>query len=100
MENEDFGAYCGSVLVSLNLKPEFSYTDGVNRVTFRLKRKSRNQLVLDLEKLEYITSAGLRVLLFAQKTMATQGKMTLRNVGSEILKILKMTGMLKMMTIE
>ena len=58
------------------------------------------ELVLDLEKLEYITSAGLRVLLFAQKTMATQGKMTLRNVGSEILKILKMTGMLKMMTIE
>lgn len=58
------------------------------------------ELVLDLEKLEYITSAGLRVLLFAQKTMATQGKMTLRNVGSEILKILKMTGMLKMMTFE
>ena len=58
------------------------------------------ELVLDLEKLEYITSAGLRVLLFAQKTMATQGKMTLRNVCSEILKILKMTGMLKMMTIE
>lgn len=58
------------------------------------------ELVLDLEKLEYITSAGLRVLLFAQKTMAAQGKMTLRNVGSEILKILKMTGMLKMMTIE
>ena len=58
------------------------------------------ELVLDLEKLEYITSAGLRVLLFAQKTMATQGKMTLRNVGSEILKILKMTGILKMMTIE
>ena len=58
------------------------------------------ELVLDLEKLEYITSAGLRVLLFAQKTMATQGKMTLRNVGPEILKILKMTGMLKMMTIE
>ena len=46
VENEDFGAYCGSVLVSLNLKPEFSYTDGVNRVTFRLKRKSRNQLVM------------------------------------------------------
>ena len=46
VENEDFGAYCGSVLVSLNLKPEFSYTDGVNRVTFRMKRKSRNQLVM------------------------------------------------------
>ena len=58
------------------------------------------ELVFDLEKLEYITSAGLRVLLFAQKTMAQQGKMTVRNVGPEILKILKMTGMARMMTIE
>lgn len=58
------------------------------------------ELVFDLEKLEYITSAGLRVLLFAQKTMDEQGKMTLRNVSPEILKILKMTGMVKMMTIE
>ena len=58
------------------------------------------ELVFDLEKLEYITSAGLRVLLFTQKTMAEQGKMTVRNVNPEILKILKMTGMVKMMTIE
>lgn len=58
------------------------------------------ELVFDLEKLDYITSAGLRVLLFAQKTMAEQGRMTVRNVGPEILKILKMTGMAKMMTIE
>lgn len=58
------------------------------------------ELVFDLEKLEYITSAGLRVLLLAQKAMAGQGKMTVRNVGPEILKILKMTGMAKMMTIE
>lgn len=58
------------------------------------------ELVFDLEKLEYITSAGLRVLLFAQKTMAEQGKMAVRNVNPEILKILKMTGMVKMMTIE
>ena len=58
------------------------------------------ELVFDLEKLEYITSAGLRVLLFAEKTMAEQGKMSVRNVNPEILKILKMTGMVKMMTIE
>jgi len=58
------------------------------------------ELVFDLEKLDYITSAGLRVLLFAQKTMTEQGRMTVRNVGPEILKILKMTGMAKMMTIE
>ena len=58
------------------------------------------ELVFDLEKLEYITSAGLRVLLFAEKTMAEQGKMSVRNVNPEILKILKLTGMVKMMTIE
>ena len=58
------------------------------------------ELVLDLEKLEYITSAGLRVLLFAQKTMDEQGRMIMRTVSPEILKILKMTGMVKMMTSE
>ena len=50
------------------------------------------ELVLDLEKLEYITSAGLRVLLSAQKTMARQGKMTVRNVRPDVMDIFNVTG--------
>ena len=49
-------------------------------------------LIFDLAKLEYISSAGLRVLLSAQKTMNKQGEMVVKNVSSEILEIFEVTG--------
>lgn len=49
-------------------------------------------LVFDLAKLEYISSAGLRVLLSAQKTMNKQGSMKVINVGEEIMEIFEITG--------
>ncbi len=57
-------------------------------------------LVLDLEKLDYISSAGLRVLLAAQRTMNRQGSMTLRHVGESIMEILEVTGFTDILTIE
>ena len=56
-------------------------------------------LILDLEKLEYISSAGLRVLLSAQKQMNHQGSMTLRNVNPAILEIFEVTGFTDILTI-
>ena len=50
------------------------------------------ELVYDLAKLEYISSAGLRVLLSAQKTMNKQGSMKVINVGEEIMEIFEITG--------
>lgn len=57
-------------------------------------------LVFDLEKLEYISSAGLRVLLSAQKTMNTQGSMKLTKVPEEVMEILDVTGFVDILTIE
>ena len=57
-------------------------------------------LVLDFEKLEYISSAGLRVLLFAQKTMNKQGKMVIRHVNETISEVFEITGFSDMLTIE
>ncbi len=57
-------------------------------------------LVLDLGSLDYISSAGLRVLLFAQKTMNKQGGMTIRNVSSIIRGIFDVTGFSDIMNIE
>ncbi len=54
-------------------------------------------LTLDLEKLEYISSAGLRVLLSAQKKMA--GKMTVTHVGETIMEIFEFTGFSDILTI-
>ena len=58
------------------------------------------ELVIDFEKLEYISSAGLRVLLSAQKIMNKQGVMKLRNVGESIMEIFDVTGFSEILTIE
>ena len=58
------------------------------------------ELEFDLEKLEYISSAGLRVLLSAQKTMNTQGSMVVKNSIEEIKEIFDVTGFSDILTIE
>ena len=57
-------------------------------------------LVFDLEKLEYISSAGLRVLLSAQKVMNNQGSMVVKNSIEEIREIFDVTGFSDILTIE
>ena len=57
-------------------------------------------LTLDFEKLDYISSAGLRVLLSAQKIMNKQGKMTIKNVCPEIMDIFDVTGFVDILNIE
>lgn len=59
-----------------------------------------DELTLDFAKLEYISSAGLRVLLSAQKAMNTQGKMTVVNVNGTIMEIFEVTGFSDILTIE
>ena len=60
-----------------------------------------SKLILDFEKLDYISSAGLRVLLFTQKTMNnTQGSMKIRNVGEIIMEIFEVTGFQDILDIE
>ncbi len=58
------------------------------------------ELVLDFEKLDYISSAGLRVLLSAQKTMNKQGTMKIVHVKEVIMDIFDMTGFLDILTVE
>ena len=62
--------------------------------------KGVTELTLDCAKLEYISSAGLRVLLSAQKTMNKQGSMKIRNVNEVILEIFEVTGFSDILTIE
>ena len=58
------------------------------------------ELVLDFDKTEYISSAGLRVLLAAQKTMNQQGGMKLIHVNETIMEIFEVTGFSEILTIE
>ena len=59
-----------------------------------------SELTFDLEKLEYISSAGLRVLLSAQKTMNEQGTMTVINVNEDINDVFEVTGFADFLNIE
>lgn len=58
------------------------------------------ELILDFANLDYISSAGLRVVLKAQKTMNTQGSMKLINVNEEIMEVFDITGFVDILTIE
>ncbi len=70
---------------------EAEITGGLNGV---------KDLTIDMEKLVYVSSAGLRVLLKAQKTMNKQGKMTVKNVSPEIKEIFEVTGFDELLNIE
>ena len=61
--------------------------------------ESKN-LILDFKGLEYISSAGLRVLLSAQKKMQKIGSMKLVNVCKEVMAVLEMTGFADILVIE
>lgn len=57
-------------------------------------------LLIDLQELAYLSSAGLRVILSAQKQMNKQGKMVVRNVNETILEVFEVTGFTGILTIE
>ena len=57
-------------------------------------------LVLDFENLDYLSSAGLRVLLSAQKQMNKQGSMVVRHVNETIAEVFEVTGFCDILTIE
>ncbi len=59
-----------------------------------------SELIFDLGALDYVSSAGLRVLLSAQKVMNRQGSMTIRNVKPEIMEIFDVTGFTDILNIE
>lgn len=58
------------------------------------------ELIFDFKKLDYISSAGLRVLLSAHKAMMKQGEMKIRNVNEVVMEIFDVTGFSDILTIE
>jgi anti-sigma B factor antagonist len=58
------------------------------------------ELIIDLDGLEYISSAGLRVILSVIKQMDEQGEMKLRNVCSDVMEVFEVTGFTDLLNIE
>lgn len=59
-----------------------------------------NKLILDMNKVEYVSSAGLRVILAAQKVMNKQGEMIVTGVCEMVMEIFEVTGFVDILTIE
>ena len=57
-------------------------------------------LTVDMAKLAYLSSAGLRVLLAAQKKMNRQGHMTVKNVCADIMEVFEITGFVDILDIQ
>lgn len=57
-------------------------------------------LLLDFSKVEYISSAGLRVLLSAHKTLSKKGGLTISNVSEPVLEVFEVTGFKEILTIK
>lgn len=63
--------------------------------------KEENNLILDFEKLDYLASSGIRVLLVTQKKInAAKGALVLRHVNDVVMDIFEMTGLNDFLTIE
>ena len=65
-----------------------------------MPREDTKNLVLDVKGMAYISSAGLRVLLAAQKKMQKIGSMKVTNVREEVMEVFEMTGFADILTIE
>ena len=77
-----------------------SYTAPELEAVIKNDLNNVKKLIIDFEKLDYLSSAGLRVLLVAQKIMNKQGKMTLRHVNSSVMEIFTITGFSNILDIE
>ena len=73
---------------SPDLEKEISSLDGIKK------------LIFDFEKLDYISSAGLRIILSCQKAMNNQGEMVIKNVNDSVKEVFEITGFVDIITIE
>lgn len=91
---------CGSAL-TLALEGRLETTTAPElEAVLKEELEGLTTLIFDFSKLEYISSAGLRVLLAAQKAMSKQGSMKVVNVNDIITEIFEITGFSEILTIE
>ena len=69
-------------------------------ITKKQDQSALTLLTLDMAKLAYLSSAGLRVILGAQKRMNKQGRMVVRHVNETIMEVFEVTGFVDILTIE
>ena len=89
----------GKMIISLSGKLDTTTSPALES-ELRTSLAGVTYLEFDLSDLTYISSAGLRVLLYAQKTISKQGSMVVKNVCNDINEIFEITGFSDILTIE
>ena len=89
----------GKVLMALSGRLDTTTAPELEK-TINNEGDELKNLVLDFKGVDYISSAGLRVLLTAQKKMNVQGSMELINVGEAVMDIFEMTGFADILVIK
>ena len=95
----DFNKNNGALIVALNGRLDTTTAPELDK-TINEDLADVKNLVLNFRGLEYISSAGLRVLLGAQKKMQKVGTMKLVNVREEVMEVFEMTGFADILVIE
>ena len=90
----------GNTQLSLVGRLDTTTAPELNEVLKELFSENVKNIVMDLEQLEYISSAGLRELLFAQKSVGEDGKLVIKNANNEIMEVFEITGFSDILTIE
>lgn len=84
---------CNDKTMTIALKGKFDYTSAAEfKEMFNDNFKGIWELIIDLADLEYISSAGMRVLLENELIMKKRGGMSIINANEEILKVIKLAG--------
>lgn len=86
--------------ICLELEGRLDTTTAPQLETECKKIGDATKLVMDFKRLDYVSSAGLRVILAAQKVMNKQGKMIIKNVSDNIMEVFEITGFVDILTIE
>lgn len=99
--NMNIGKVCNDNVIILNVSGRLDTTTAPSlEAAVAESVAACEHLVLDFAGLEYISSAGLRVILKAQKAMAAKGGMKLLHVNETIMEIFEITGFSDILTIE
>ena len=88
-----------TMLISISGRIDSS-TAPILEQELKLSYHKCKNLILDFEEVDYISSAGLRVLLSAQKRMNKQGRMYLTGVNDAIMEVFEVTGFADILTIQ
>lgn len=88
------------LIIALSGRLDTNTAPLLERELAELTHGTIQSLIFDFSTVEYISSAGLRILLFAQKTMTKLGSMKVINANSQIMEVFDITGFSDFLTIE